>query len=104
MAIRDKALAIMDGFMRKDEQIKIQYASKYAGISNSWKKWQGEMLGLNKIECCEKEENIRSRISKKGKRKSCMEISIWQPVKRSWSQHTQNLNLIRCQGIILMKW
>jgi hypothetical protein len=32
--------------MRKDEQIKIMYASKYAGIQNSYKKWQGEVLGL----------------------------------------------------------
>lgn len=47
IAIRDKALAVIDGFMRKDEQIKIQYAAKYASISNAWKKWQGEVLGLN---------------------------------------------------------
>ena len=46
IAIRDRALAVIDEFMRKDEGIKIQYASKYAGISNSWKKWQGEVLGL----------------------------------------------------------
>ena len=44
--IRDKALAIIDKYMRSDEAIKIQYASKYAGISNAWKKWQGEVLGL----------------------------------------------------------
>ncbi|MFZ1313245.1 MAG: S46 family peptidase, partial [Chitinophagaceae bacterium] len=43
IAIRDKALAVIDGFMRKDEQIKIQYAAKYASISNAWKKWQGEV-------------------------------------------------------------
>lgn len=48
IAIRDKALGIMDGFMRKDEEIKIKYSAKYAGISNSWKKWQGEVLGLTR--------------------------------------------------------
>src|SRR5690606_9634574 len=48
IAIRDKALAVLDGFMRRDEQIKIQYASKWAGISNAWKKWQGEVLGLKR--------------------------------------------------------
>lgn len=46
IAIREKALAVIDGFMRKDEQIKIQYAAKYAGIQNSYKKWQGEVQGL----------------------------------------------------------
>ena len=45
IAIRDKALAVIDGFMRKDEQIKIQYAAKYASMSNSWKKWKGEIPG-----------------------------------------------------------
>lgn len=46
--VRDKALAAIDKFMRADEAIKIQYASKYAGISNAWKKWQGEVLGLTR--------------------------------------------------------
>lgn len=48
--IRAKALNVIDGFMRKDEQIKIQYAAKYASISNAWKKWQGEILGLTKTD------------------------------------------------------
>ncbi len=46
--IRDKALKVQDGFMRKDNAIKIQYASKYAGIANYWKKWIGETQGLKK--------------------------------------------------------
>lgn len=46
IAIRAKALQVIDGYMRNDEQIKIQYAAKYAGIQNSYKKWQGEILGL----------------------------------------------------------
>lgn len=46
IAIREKALAVIDGFMRSDEQIKIQYAAKYASIQNAYKKWQGEVLGL----------------------------------------------------------
>ena len=40
--IRDAALKVQDGFMRKDNAIKIQYASKYAGVANYWKKWIGE--------------------------------------------------------------
>ncbi|NLR81308.1 S46 family peptidase [Chitinophaga eiseniae] len=44
--MRDAALKIMDGYMRKDEQIKIQYAAKYAGTANYWKKWMGEMQGV----------------------------------------------------------
>ena len=46
--IRDRALKVTDGFMRKDKAIKIQYASKYASIANYWKKWIGETQGLTK--------------------------------------------------------
>lgn len=46
IAIRAKALHVLSGFMRSNEAIKIQYAAKYASIENSYKKWQGEVLGL----------------------------------------------------------
>ncbi len=67
IAIRDKALSVIDSYMRKDEKIKIQYASKYAGISNAWKKWQGEILGLTRTNAVEKkkknEEEFQKRIN-----------------------------------------
>ena len=37
--IRDNALKITDSFMRKDADIKIKYASKYASTANYWKIW-----------------------------------------------------------------
>ncbi|GAB4093662.1 S46 family peptidase [Flaviaesturariibacter terrae] len=46
IGIREKALAVLNGYMRADEGIKIQYAAKYAGIENAYKKWKGEVLGL----------------------------------------------------------
>lgn len=46
--VRDAALKVADGFMRKDKAIKIQYAAKYASIANYWKKWIGETQGLKK--------------------------------------------------------
>ncbi|TRW26582.1 S46 family peptidase [Flavobacterium zepuense] len=46
--VRDAALKVADGFMRKDKAIKIQYAAKYAQIANYWKKWIGETQGLKK--------------------------------------------------------
>jgi len=46
--VRNAALKVQDGFMRKDNNIKIQYASKYAAVANYWKKWIGETKGLKK--------------------------------------------------------
>lgn len=54
--VREKALFVIDKYMRADEKIKIKYASKYAGISNAWKKWQGEVLGLTNTEAVYKKQ------------------------------------------------
>ena len=71
--IRDKALKVADGFMRKDNAIKIQYASKYASIANYWKKWIGETQGLKKSNAVavkrEAEKAFQQKIIKSGKEK-----------------------------------
>ncbi|OAB28036.1 peptidase S46 [Flavobacterium fryxellicola] len=71
--IRDKALKVADGFMRKDNAIKIQYASKYASIANYWKKWIGETQGLKKSNAVaikrETEKAFQQKITKAGKEK-----------------------------------
>ena len=69
--IRDAALKVQDGFMRKDNAIKIQYASKYAGVANYWKKWIGETKGLKKSNAVEIkkdfEKKFQERVNKAGK-------------------------------------
>ncbi len=65
IAIRDKALAVIDNYMRKDELIKIQYAAKYASISNAWKKWQGEILGLTKTSAVNKKKLQEAEFQKR---------------------------------------
>lgn len=64
IGIRTKALGVIDGFMRKDEGIKIQYAAKYASISNAWKKWQGEVLGLTKTNAVARRRDYESNFEK----------------------------------------
>jgi hypothetical protein len=65
IAIREKALNVIDGFMRKDEQIKIQYAAKYAGIENSYKKWKGEIQGLTKVDAPGKKKLYEAEFQKR---------------------------------------
>ena len=48
ISIREKALGIIDKYMRSDEEIRIKYASKFARVANYWKKWIGESQGLKK--------------------------------------------------------
>jgi hypothetical protein len=65
ISIREKALNIIDGFMRKDEQIKIQYASKYSLIENRYKKWQGEILGLTRTDALGKKKAYEAEFQKR---------------------------------------
>ncbi|MEI7828843.1 MAG: S46 family peptidase [Prolixibacteraceae bacterium] len=50
-------LDILEKQMSQDPKVRIQYASKYAGISNSWKKWQGETNGLNRLKAVDKKQS-----------------------------------------------
>ena len=63
--IRDHALKVADGFMRKDNAIKIQYASKYASIANYWKKWIGETQGLTKSNAVEIKKKLEIAFQEK---------------------------------------
>ena len=65
IAIREKALAVIDAYMRKNEQIKIQYAAKYASIQNSYKKWQGEVLGLTSTNAIGKKKTYEADFQKR---------------------------------------
>jgi hypothetical protein len=71
VALRDATLKVQDGFMRKDNAIKIQYAAKYATIANSWKKWIGETKGLKKSDAVtlkrKFETEFQEKVSKAGK-------------------------------------
>ncbi|TGD57715.1 S46 family peptidase [Flavobacterium humi] len=63
--IRDAALKVQDGFMRKDNAIKIQYASKYASVANYWKKWIGESQGLKKSNAIALKQNFEKDFQQK---------------------------------------
>jgi len=44
--IRSVLLAIMDAEMRASAEVQLKYASKYARIANGWKKWIGQIEGV----------------------------------------------------------
>ncbi|MCF8232462.1 MAG: S46 family peptidase [Bacteroidales bacterium] len=57
--LRTQVLDIMKKYMENDDKIKLQYAAKYAGVSNSWKKWQGINLGIDRINAIEKKKKLQ---------------------------------------------
>jgi hypothetical protein len=48
--VRDARLRVLDADMKASDKVRIQYAAKYAGIANYWKKWIGENRGLKKLD------------------------------------------------------
>lgn len=47
--IRGIKLSLLAADMEKDAKIRIQYAAKYQTAGNAWKKWQGEVSGLKRL-------------------------------------------------------
>lgn len=54
--LRGARLQIMQEEMDKSAAVRIQYGPKHNGVSNSWKKWKGEMLGLRVNDAVGKKE------------------------------------------------
>lgn len=59
--VREQILKIMGEDMNNSDKIRIQYASKYAGIANYWKKWLGEDKGLLKLNAIEKKKTLETK-------------------------------------------
>ena len=64
IAIREAALKVIDAKMKESDEVRIKYASKQAGIANSWKKWIGENLGIQKSNAVEKRQAFEATFTK----------------------------------------
>lgn len=73
IAVRDRTLKILDGYMRQDPAVKIAYVSKYAGIANAWKKWQGENIGLKAFDAVGKKRAYEADFTRR-----LQNNAVWQ--------------------------
>ena len=62
--IRDLKLSILTAGMEKDAKVRIQYSSKYASTSNAWKKWQGEVKGLKRLNAVAAKQDFEQQFLK----------------------------------------
>lgn len=61
ISARGARLAAMDKTMRTDQNVFLKYAAKQSSVSNGWKKWQGEIRGLEINNVINKKENLEER-------------------------------------------
>ncbi len=61
--IRTKKIDIMEAAMATDPLIRLQYSTKKSGIANSWKRWMGEIQGLEKMNTISKKQEYEKRIT-----------------------------------------
>ena len=52
--LRGEILDIYNKYQEQDRKVRIQYASKHAGLGNGWKKWMGVTEGINHFHGVEK--------------------------------------------------
>ncbi len=63
IALRTMRLDIQRKYMSQSQKVRIQYSSKNAGVANAWKKWQGEMKGINRLGTVEAKREYEKRFA-----------------------------------------
>lgn len=62
--LRDMRLEVMDKYMSRSEEIELKYAAKQSGVSNSWKRWKGEIRGLKRLNAIKKKKRLEKRFTR----------------------------------------
>ncbi len=58
--IREEKMNVLKSAMSQDHALRIKYASKYARLTNYYKKWQGENMGLKQADAIKKKKEKES--------------------------------------------
>lgn len=63
ISIRDVRLEIMEQGMKISDTVRIKYASKQKGLSNAYKKWKGELLGIRRLQTAEQKRKFENNFT-----------------------------------------
>jgi hypothetical protein len=58
VGLREIRLNVIEEDMKISDSLRLMYTGKYANIANAYKKWKGEMLGLEKSDAVNKKRNF----------------------------------------------
>ena len=64
IALRTLRLNIMNKYQAQSQRVRIQYSSKNAQVANAWKKWQGEVKGIRKMQTVKTKREFEAAFDK----------------------------------------
>ncbi|MBO5717604.1 MAG: S46 family peptidase [Alistipes sp.] len=74
--LRTQRLDIIGAAQSQSVETRIKYAAKQANIANAWKKWQGEVLGINRLGTYTKKLSYENRFRKENPDKAYLLDSL----------------------------
>ena len=104
--LRTKRLDIIGDAQAKSVKTRIQYAAKQASIANAWKKWQGEVKGINRLGTVDKKLDYEARFRKDNPDKAYLLDSLSAAYARNaegyfnYELYTETLRGIEIQNVV----
>ena len=106
IALRTSRLDIIGAAQAASPEVRIQYAAKQANIANAWKKWQGEVLGINRLGTYNKKVAYESRFRAENPKKAYILDSLAAAYNRNmegyfnYELYNETLRGIELQQIV----
>ena len=82
--LRTQRLDIIGAAQAKSPKTRIQYAAKQANIANAWKKWQGEVKGINRLGTYDKKLDYERRFREDNPDKAYLLDSLSAAYERNY--------------------
>ena len=82
--LRTQRLDIIGAAQAQSPKTRIQYAAKQASIANAWKKWQGEVKGINRLGTYQKKLDYEARFRKDNPDKAHLLDSLSAAYERNY--------------------
>ena len=106
--LRTQRLDIIGAAQAKSAKTRIQYAAKQANIANAWKKWQGEVKGINRLGTVDKKLAYEANFRKDNPNKAYLLDSLKAAYERNmegyfnYELYSETLRGIELQQVALI--
>lgn len=106
IALRTERLDIIGAAQKLSPETRIKYAAKQANIANAWKKWQGEVKGINRLGTYDKKVTYEERFRQANPDKAYLLDSLSAAYKRNidgyfhYELYSETLRGIELQQVV----